>query len=134
MKKECTTRTNRKLITFSENRSTLIFNNIEQVEAICVIVDGCQITTGIRCDHLMIANKIEHFIELKGQDLNHAISQLKTTIKALSSNAATQPKIAYIICTRSPLNSAEIQNLQVQFKKKYNSHLVIKSSPFKTSI
>lgn len=133
MKKECTTQTKQKIITFSEKRSTLILNNTNQVEVTCIVVDGCEITSGIRCDHLMLAKEIEHFIELKGQDLMHAIEQLIASIKALSSNAARQPKISYIICTRSPLNSAQIQNLQVQFRKNFNSQLIIKSSPCRTS-
>jgi hypothetical protein len=133
MKKGCVSRTKQKIISFSENRSTLVLNNSNNVEAICVVVDGCQITSGIRCDYLMIANEIEHFIELKGQDLMHAIEQLIATIKVLSSNAVKHPKISYIICTRSPLNSASIQNLQVQFRKKYNSQLIIKSSPCRVS-
>jgi len=132
MKKECTTRTKQKIITFSEKRSILILNNTNQVEATCVVVDGCEITSGIRCDHLMLAKEIEHFIELKGQDIMHAIEQLITSIKTLSSNAAKQPKISYVICTRSPLSSAAIQNLQVQFRKNYNSQLIIKNSPCRT--
>lgn len=133
MKKECTTKTKQKTITFSEKRSTLILNNTNQTEAICVVVDGCEITSGIRCDYLMLAKEIEHFIELKGQDLMHAIEQLIASIKALSSNAAKHPKISYVICTRSPLNSTAIQNLQVQFRKNYNSQLIIKSSPCRAS-
>lgn len=133
MKQECTTRTKQKIITFSEKRSTLILKNTNQVEATCVVVDGCQITSGIRCDHLMLAKEVEHFIELKGQDLMHAIAQLIASIKTLSSNPKKQPKISYIICTRSPLNSTAIQNLQVQFRKNYNSQLIIKSSPCQTS-
>jgi hypothetical protein len=133
MKPECITKTKQKIITFSEKRSTIIFKNINQVEATCVIVDGCEITTDIRCDHLMLAKEFEHFIELKGQNLKHAIEQILNSIKVLSSNITKQPKISYIICTRSPLSSAAIQNLQVQFRKNYNSKLIIKGSPYQTS-
>jgi len=133
MKKECTTRTKQKIITFSEKRSTLILKNTNQIIATCVVVDGCEITSGVRCDHFMLANDVEHYIELKGQDLTHAIDQIISTIKALSINISKQAKISYIICTRSPLNSTAIQNLQVQFRKNYNSRLIIKSSPYQTS-
>lgn len=133
MKKECTTITKQKIITFSEKRSTLILRNTHQVPAKCVVVDGCQITSGIRCDHLMIAKDVEHFIELKGQDLMHAIEQLITSIKTLSSNASKQQKISYIICSRSPLNSAAIQNLRLNFRKHFNSDLIIRSSPYQTT-
>jgi hypothetical protein len=133
MKAECSTKTKQKIITFSEKRSTLILKNTNKVYATCVRVDGCEITTGIRCDHLMLAKEIEHFIELKGQDLPHAIDQLIASMRVLSSDIKRQTKIAYIICTRSPLNSTAIQNLQVQFRKHYNSQLVIKSSPYQAA-
>jgi hypothetical protein len=134
MKPECTVTIKAKLIIFSENTSKLTLVNRDQVKAIKVFVDGCEITVGLKCDFLLIAKNIEHFIELKGHDIGHAIKQIKTTMEALSKDVQLQKKISYIICRRSPLSSASIQNIQVKFKKNYNSTLIIKSSPFKTNI
>jgi glycerophosphoryl diester phosphodiesterase len=78
-----------------------------------------------------IAKGIEFYIELKGQDLEHALEQIKSTIFRLSTNVKKGNKISYIICTRSPMSSSEIQNHKLEFRKKFNSKLEIKSSPFK---
>lgn len=134
MKAECVINTTDKLIVFSENRSRLTLVNNKSLRFVKVKVDGCQIKDGIKCDYLAVCNNIEHFIELKGQDINHAIEQIKVTISKLSSNPKNQQKICYIICTRSPLTSASIQNFQVKFKSQFNAKLIIKSSPYEFEI
>lgn len=134
MKEECTITNKNKLVVFQENRSKLIIENIDEVEGSKIIVDGCEITEGLRCDFMYLIKDIEFFIEVKGQHLDHAISQLKTTINKLSQNPKKAKKKSFIICTRSPLSSASIQNLQVKFRKNYNSELIIKSTPHKYKI
>lgn len=134
MKEECTITNKNKLVVFQENRSKLTIENIDEVEGSKIIVDGCEITEGLRCDFMYLIKDIEFFIEVKGQDLEHAISQLKTTITKLSQNPKKTKKKSFIICTRSPLSSASIQNLQVKFRKNYNSELIIKSTPYKYKI
>lgn len=131
MKKECCNTNNNKLVVFEEARSKLVIENKDEVEATKVTVDGCEITSGIRCDYMYLIKETEIFIELKGQDIKHAINQLETTIKKLSSNIKTTKKKSFIICTRSPLTSASIQNVRVKFRKKYNSEFIVKSSPHK---
>lgn len=134
MKSECTKLSTDKILTFTENRSKLTLVNIDKAKITKVRVDGCQITSGIRCDYLVIAKNIEHYIELKGQDISHAIEQLIATIKELSLDIVKQQKSSYVICTRSPLTSASIQNLQIKFRKQFNSKLIIKSSPLEVTI
>lgn len=129
MKDACTVINRNKIVVFEENRSKLIIENIDEVIGTKVIVDGCEITEGIRCDFLYLIKDIELFIELKGQDLEHALEQLKETIFKLSKHPKNQKKKLFVICTRSPLNSASIQNLQVKFRKNFNCDLIIKSSP-----
>ena len=129
MEERCTTTNKNKLIVFEEKRSKLTIHNKEMVMASKIIVDGCQITTGIRCDFLFLANEVEFFIELKGQDLLHAVEQIESTIIKLSTNIQKKKKISFIICTRSPLTSASIMNIQAKFRKKFNSELIVKSSP-----
>lgn len=133
MKAKCSTTNKNKLVVFQEMRSKLIIENKNQVTATKVEVDGCEITTGIRCDYLYLINDLELFIELKGQDIQHALEQLEATINKLSKDAKGQKKKSFIICTRSPLNSASIQNFRVKFRKRFNSHLIVKSSPYEHS-
>jgi len=130
MKKSCIETNKNRLVVFQENRSKLTIDNEDQVSGTKVIVDGCQITNGIRCDFMYLAKNVEFFIELKGQDLKHALDQISATIKSLSSDPKRQKKISIIICTRSPMTSASIQNLRVKFRKNHNSDLIIKSTPF----
>ncbi|MBD0852647.1 hypothetical protein [Maribacter arenosus] len=134
MKNNCIQKTNNKIIVFQENRSKLIILNKNQINTTKVTVDGCEITSGLRCDFMLLAQELEYFIELKGQDIEHSIKQLIATINKLSSNPKNMEKSSFIICTRSPLSSASIQNLQVKFKKNFNSKLIIKSSPFSQEI
>jgi hypothetical protein len=105
--------------------------NKDQVTSTKIHVDGCEINDGgIRCDYMHIAKETEMYIELKGQDLIHAMDQIARTIGILSSDAKKCKKLSYIICTRSPLTSTEIQIFDRQFRAKFNSKLIIKSSPF----
>lgn len=132
--KNCSTTSKNKIFTFKEQRSSLILENLDQVTSIKIHIDGCEIDdNGIRCDYMHIAKEIEMYIELKGQDLSHAMLQIERTMKMLIVNLQKQIKISYIICNRSPLSSTEIQNYDRQFRIKYNSKLIIKSSPYKDS-
>jgi hypothetical protein len=130
MKQECTENTSNKIIVFQENRSKLTILNKSQIETSKVTIDGCEITNGLRCDYMLLGEGIEYFIELKGQDIQHAIKQLITTINKLSADSKNMTKTSFVICTRSPISSASIQNLQVKFKKNFSSKLIIRSSPF----
>ena len=128
----CRKISSQKLFVYQEMRSKLILENVDSIESTSITVDGCEINDDtIRCDFMHIAKGIEFYIELKGQDLEHALEQIKSTILRLSSNIVKGNKVSYIICTRSPMTSSEIQNYKLEFRKKFNSKLEIKSSPFK---
>lgn len=130
----CRKTSNQKFFVYEENRSKLSLENKEQIDSTSIIVDGCEINDNtIRCDFMHIAKEIEFYIELKGRDIEHAVEQIISTIKRLSSDEKKRLKKSYIICTRSPLSSSKIQNYKYRFKKDYNSDLIVKSSPFKDS-
>jgi len=132
MKQECIQESKDKLIVFQENRSKITIVNKNEAKISRVKVDGCAITTGVRCDYLLLSNNIEYFIELKGQDISHAVKQLGASIDILSKS--TDTKVSFIICRRGPMNSPKIQVLRAKFKKKYRFDLIIKSSPFKYTL
>ncbi len=128
----CRKISSQKLFVYQEMRTKVILENVDSIESTSITVDGCEINDDtIRCDFMHIAKGIEFYIELKGQDLEHALEQIKSTIFRLSTNVKKGNKISYIICTRSPMSSSEIQNHKLEFRKKFNSKLEIKSSPFK---
>lgn len=130
----CKITNNNKIYVFSEKQSKLTLENTKEQLSTKIEVDGCAINdTGIRCDYMLVPPDQEFYIELKGQDIEHAIKQIERTIQLLSSDARNIVKRSYIICSRSPLNSTAIQSYQYSFKKKFNSKLIIRSSPHKDS-
>lgn len=130
----CRLTSKNKIFTFEEQRSKLILKNTDEVESTKIHVDGCEIKDdGLRCDYLHLAKDTEFYIELKGQDLPHAMDQLERIISLLGAKNKAQKRTCYIICTRSPLASTEIQKYDRQFRAKFNSKLVIKSSPYTDS-
>lgn len=128
----CKTESSQKLFVFEEKKSKLTLENVDEVTSTKILVDGCEINDeSIRCDYMLLAKGIEFYIELKGQDLAHAVNQIKATIKRLSNDLKNKNKKSYIICTRSPLSSTQIQNIKFDLLKNFNSDLQIKSSPYK---
>lgn len=122
-------------IVLQEKRSKITFINASREDVVVVTVDGCAITNSIRCDYLVI-DKLskEYYIELKGSDVKHAVSQIEQTIAALSKDKQRQEKHCFIISTRCPLISTEIQELKVKFKNQYKSTLVIQNTPYQHTL
>jgi len=110
MSKACILQTNSKMIVFRENKSEFRIENKAQRQVEKHQVDGCLISNGIKCDWLLIDSETrkEAYIELKGSDVEHAINQIVASAKSLSKTPADK-KLGYVICTKSPLNSTEIQ-------------------------
>lgn len=71
--------------------------------------------------------KIEIYIELKGSDILHAVKQLESTISLLSDNPQTIKKLCFVVSTRVPKQTTNIQQLQSKFKKKFNASFRIKN-------
>lgn len=133
-KPNCTTEITDKILVLEENKRKCVFLNPQNKALIKVIVDGCQITQGTRCDFLVIDNLTnEYYIELKGKDIPHAIEQLESTIKQLSTSAGMQ-KTAIIVTSRYPSNDTSMQRAKAYFKKKYGVNLISKNIKFEILI
>lgn len=127
-KSACTFETTDKLLVVKERKSKCIFSNPNRHTLTKVIVDGCQITDGVKCDYLILDHcRNEYFVELKGKDLPHAVEQLEATIKQLSDKNKTVKKKAIIVSSRNPSNDTSVQRAQKEFKKKYNTELIAKN-------
>ena len=134
---ECSQIVKHKEIKLSEKRSKIIFLNQASREITKVQVDGCLNFKGTKCDWLLIVEepkKIEIYVELKGSDVRHAFKQLENTIINISADKQKQIKFCYIITTKSPLSSPEIQNKAKIFKKTYNSNLRVKKTGYKEKL
>lgn len=127
-KKNCTIETTNKVFVLEENKRKCVFANPQSRTLIRIVVDGCQITEGTRCDFLVLDHqKNEYFIELKGKDIPHAIEQLEETIKQLSNSATDTQKTAIIVTSRHPSSDTSIQRAKAFFKKKYKVDLISKN-------
>lgn len=109
------------------NRSKFRLENPKKAKFRVVKIDGCVIKEGIRCDYLVIlSNKYELYIELKGSNVKHAIEQITTTIQKITADKSSL-KSGFIASTRCPITSPEIQILKKKLRKKYNAKLIIKN-------
>ena len=129
---DCKEETRASRIVCQENRRKITFINSDRKRVVKIEVDGCQIKEGLRCDYLVTLERLEHYIELKGHDLRHAFSQIIRTIELLGQENATRR--SYIISSRSPLSTAEIQIVRLKFRKYYQSNLVVKNKNFEERI
>jgi len=75
----------------------------------------------------MPSDEIEIYVELKGSDIVHAVEQLESTIRLLSDNPQKIKKLCFVVSTRVPRQTTSIQQLQSQFKKKFNASFRVKN-------
>ncbi|MCF0187314.1 MAG: hypothetical protein HUJ98_12605 [Bacteroidaceae bacterium] len=122
-----------KLIVFEENARRIAFDNQDHKHCFRCTVDGGIITEGPRCDFLLIVSDIndvnnrnqEHYIELKGSDVLHAIDQLEATIKQIK-HKKVDKRCAYVVCKRvNKTIKTKIQISQAKFKNTYQCNLLI---------
>ena len=114
-------------IVLREMRSVICFLNPSRKEIREVRIDGCVIRDGLRCDYLLIVDSTEHYVELKGSDVDHAVKQIETTIRRISADATRLAKHSYIVSSRCPALSPQIQVWKSRFKKEFNSSFQIKN-------
>lgn len=129
-KTECVTTTTDSNIKFEEKKKVIVFHNPERKTCQKVKVDGCQITQGERCDHLLVEERTanEYFVELKGVDVRHALEQLEVTMSKLSDREnQTKSVKAFIVCTNvAPQMSTAIQKYQKKFSTQFHANLLIR--------
>jgi hypothetical protein len=125
---ECKAILSDKKIALSGKRTTTLYLlNPKERRVEKIVVDGCAITEGKRCDWLVRLNdpisKEEVFVELKGSSVYEAVDQLRTTIKRLSTDRAKLPKRSFIVFNRNPMTGTDTQKYALEFRKKFNSEL-----------
>ena len=125
---------NDKLIVLSDKgrKSKIIFGNKQQDQIEIWMVDGGVIKGNktLKCDYLVFdVNKKEHYVELKGKDINHAFEQIISTIIRLSKDKKRE-KHSFIISSRVPKAGTDTQNYKKSLKKAFNSSLIIKNNNY----
>lgn len=124
----CSTVSNNKIVTASENGRTFKIDNgigytIEKVK-----VDGCLIQNqnGIKsCDYFFEITHQQNkqvvvYLELKGCDIKKALQQLESALNKFSSqHSSFSNKRCCIVASRVPKADSTTQNLKYTFAKKY---------------
>lgn len=127
---ECEESKSDKKIVLQEKQSKITFLNPKQDTILKIKVDGCVIKDNktLRCDYAIIpCDEIEIYVELKGNDIVHAVKQIESTIHLLSDNQKKIKKLCFVVSTRVPKQTTSIQKIQSQFKVKFNASFRIKN-------
>lgn len=127
----CETRRRDRIIVVGENRSQLRIMNDGGVEVVIVRVDGCEISSGQRCDYLIgIPNGTYIFLELKGGDVDHAICQLEATLRYFRLDGIVIEGVhAWVVSTQCPLATTKVQTTAKRFKQRYRATFRVCSTP-----
>lgn len=115
-------------------RYTLVTTGME--ESVVYAVDGNIVKGGQRCDKLVLVKRstsgvepeqwTEIFIELKGVDTNHAIDQLRETLKkSIFKHPSNDVIRARIVAQSFPSNKSNpaMEKAKQEFRKVYNCDL-----------
>ena len=132
---ECGAKVNDRKIVVKENKRKFIIDNPNNLTILKVKVDDCLDIPGKKCDWLLITlnEQAAHFVELKGNKVEYALLQLENAIKVISKPAQGFIKrkfskiFAYAILSHCPIDSTEIQNKKIDFRRKLNAVLEIKN-------
>lgn len=72
-------------------------------------------------------------MELKGSDVIHAIDQLRTTILTIGEH--DDKRHCYVVCTKvAPRITSLIQKAKMEFKRRFNAELEVKSTPLEVRL
>ena len=121
----------RKIVSVAEKGKQYILQVAEAKESVVYQIDGYIITTGNKCDKMMLINKggndwSQIFIELKGIDVAHAIIQLDSTLKYIKlKHPSNKEKRARIVAASFPSNRANpiLEKAKIYFRKAYQCEL-----------
>ena len=119
-----------KIVVIKENKRVFRIKNSSDFNINTVTVDGCYITTGLKCDFLFeIINNEEiekvFYVELKGSDVAHGIQQLEATLRHCLSEHKSFSRECYIVASRVPKSSTSSQNQKKEFRRKNRVSLFI---------
>lgn len=116
-----------------EKRSRYVLSLEPKMEGWRFQVDGYIITEGDKCDALVLVKDgddfAEIFVELKGSDVSHAITQLEETLKnglfRNSDSLMRWARIAIYSYPKSQLLDREVDKKTGEFLEKYRCELLI---------
>lgn len=128
--KNCSHERTDPIIAITEKGKTFRLENSNRRRIVQVRVDDCLITGECeRCDWLFeipTPNDRVCYVELKGKNIEKAISQIISTIEFTRNKYASYKKEAYIVSSRVPMESTSTQVLRKKLKGDFETTLVIR--------
>ena len=135
---DCTITTKNSTIPVKENKSKLEVSNPNRLPVQKIKVDGCLISDNQeKCDWIIaleIPSPKAFFVELKGCNLDKAISQLKATLTATKAKFKNHDKSCYAVTTRIPKHGPDMRKRCIDFHKETNSTLSVRNKIIKISL
>lgn len=118
-------------IVLREKKSTFVADNPNRKSVHKTVVDGCYITgDDQRCDFMLridYPDPVVYLVELKGGHLDHAISQLESTLSKLPVCVRMHKKECCVVVTNAPSARTILPKLKMEFRKKYQSGLSVRT-------
>ena len=117
----CIEKTSNPLIVFKEKKAKITFLNTTRKEYQRVTVDGCVIREGNKCDFLLVSNEYgdQYFVELKGEDVNHSVEQLETSMEQLMDKRNNIIHKAFVVSSNAGMKiDTHRQAIEKRFKNK----------------
>lgn len=123
-------------VSVSENGKRYLLATNGKEESVVYAVDGNIVKEGLKCDKLVLVKRsakdvtpeqwTEAFVELKGVDTDHAIDQLRQTLKkAIFKHPSNDDIRARIVAQSFPSNKSNptMEKAKQEFRKDYNCDL-----------
>lgn len=121
----------RKKVTTAEKGKRYVLQVSDSKESVVYQIDGQIITTGSKCDKMVLVKKdssnwAQIFVELKGVDVHHAIEQLESTLQNEKLKHSTnKEKRARVVAASFPSNRGDttMEKDKIRFLKAYKCDL-----------
>jgi len=135
---ECTSQSSGAKIVCNAKGRMITFLNPKRRRVVRYLIDDCaELRASLEnsacklCDFLVVDwRREEHYVELKGRNVEHALKQLKATIPQLSLANANGRVYCWIITTESPSTQSKFQVLKQKFEKQFKARLTIRTNKF----
>lgn len=127
---KCSSTSKGSRIVVEDSGRSATFVNPGKKKFTSVRVDGCVIKNATASDFLVLCDKKELFVELKGCNLKRALEQLIATMTHWDTQGfspAGVKRAALAVCSRVPQTDGSILRLKNQIAKRYGIPLKIKS-------
>lgn len=139
---ECTHQNNGAEIVCAERGRKIKFLNPEKRQVIQHLIDGCKTLRDHLgdprcrlCDYIVVDWRSgEHYIELKGANVEHALTQLESTIPQFRIAEKSKSVYCWIITTECPSTSSKFMVLKEKFEKRFNARLTIRTNYYEHSL